>query len=221
MNFFRKIAAPIVAVVSIAFLAWMVFNLSGITGGGGAAMSRSAGKVDGQSLDAREYELMVQRETQQEQQQNQVSLGTDDYARIRDKVWNEWVDQAVLDAEFQRRGIMVTDEELADAIRTTPLPELLREPALQTDGRFDMEKYQRWLTSSTAAQLIPLLEGRYRAEMMRNKLLRVVTADVFVSDAELWSRYRDEHERVSVDIAAIIPRNAIPDSAVPVTPAEV
>ena len=41
MNFFRKIAAPIVAVVSIAFLAWMVFNLSGITGGGGAAMITS------------------------------------------------------------------------------------------------------------------------------------------------------------------------------------
>ena len=221
MNFFRKLAAPVVAVISITFLAWMVFDLSGITGNGGVAMARAAGKVDGQVLDARDFELMVQREAQQAQQQGQASLGTDDYARIRDKVWNEWVDQAVLEAEFQRRGITVTDEELADAIRTTPLPELMQNEALQTDGRFDMTKYSRWLMSSSAAQVIPALEGRYRSEMMRNKLLRVVTADVFVSDAELWRRYRDEHEQVSVDLAAIIPRNAVPDSAVPVSAAEV
>ena len=221
MNFFRKLAAPVVAVISITFLAWMVFDLSGITGNGGVAMSRAAGKVDGQTLDARDFELMVQREAQQQQQQTQASLGTDDYARIRDKVWNEWVDQAVLEAEFERRGITVTDEELAAAIQSTPLPELLQNEAFQTDGRFDMGKYQRWITSSSAAQVLPALEVRYRSEMMRNKLLRVVTADVFVSDAELWRRYRDEHDQVSVDVAAIIPRNAVPDSAVPVTPAEV
>jgi peptidyl-prolyl cis-trans isomerase D len=221
MNFFRKLAAPIVAIVSIAFLAWMIFDLSGITGNGGVAMARAAGKVDGQTLDARDFELMVQQEAQQEQQRTQNSLGTDDYARIRDKVWNEWVDQAVLEAEFRRRGITVSDAELADAIRTTPLPELLQNEAFQTDGRFDMNKYQRWITSSSAAQVLPALEVRYRSEMMRNKLLRVVTADVFVSDAELWRRYRDEHDLASVDVTAIIPRNAVPDSAVPVTPAEV
>lgn len=221
MNFFRKLAGPMVALVSVTFLAWMVFDLSGLTGNGGLAVSQSAGSVNDQTLDARDYELLVQRASERAQQQGQVGLGADDYARLRDQVWSEWVDQAVLVSEYQRRGLSVTDEELAEAIRTTPLPELAENEAFQTDGRFDMTKYQRWLTSGSAVQVLPALEERYRGEMMRAKLLRVVTADVFISDAELWQRFRDEHEMVKVDIAAIIPRNAVPDSLVPVTTAEV
>ena len=221
MNFFRKLAGPMVALVSITFLAWMVFDLSGITGNRGFARSRAAGSVNDQSLDSRDYELMVQRASEQQQRQNQGTLGADDYARLRDQVWNEWVDQAVLVSEYHRRGLSVSDEELAEAIRTTPLPEIAQNETFKTDGQFDMAKYQRWLSSASAAQVLPTLEERYRAKMMRAKLLRVISADIFVSDAELWLRYRDENEKVKVDLAAIIPRNAVPDSAVPLTDAEV
>ncbi len=221
MNFFRKLAGPMVALVSITFLAWMVFDLSGITGNRGFARSRAAGSVNEQSLDSRDYELMVQRASEQQQRQNQGTLGADDYARLRDQVWNEWVDQAVLVSEYHRRGLSVGDEELAAAIRSTPLPEITQSETFQTNGQFDMAKYQRWLSSGSAAQLLPALEERYRSEMMRAKLLRVVSADIFISDAELWLRFRDENEKVKVDLAAIIPRNAVPDSTVPVTDAEV
>lgn len=221
MNFFRKLAGPMVALVSITFLAWMVFDLSGITGNSGFARSRAAGSVNDLSLDSRDYELMVQRASEQQQRQNQGTLGADDFARLRDQVWSEWVDQAVLVSEYHRRGLSVSDEELAEAIRTTPLPEIAQNETFQTNGQFDMAKYQRWLSSGSAAQILPALEERYRSEMMRAKLLRVISADIFVSDAELWLRFRDEHEQVKVDLAAIIPRNAVPDSTVPVTDAEV
>ncbi len=221
MNFFRRFAGPMVALVSITFIAWMVFDLSGLTGDAGFARSRSAGKVNDQTLDARDYELLVQRASEQQQRQNQATLGADDYARLRDQVWNEWVDQAVLVSEYHRRGLSVTAEELAEAIRTTPLPEIAENETFQTDGRFDMNKYQRWLSSASAVQVLPALEERYRSEMLRAKLLRVISADIFVSDAELWQRYRDERETATVDLAAIIPRNAVPDSTVPVSADEV
>lgn len=221
MNFFRKLAGPMVALVSITFLAWMVFDLSGITGNRGFARSRAAGSVNELSLDSRDYELMVQRASEQQQRQNQGTLGADDYARLRDQVWNEWVDQAVLVSEYHRRGLSVSAEELTEAIRSTPLPEIAQNETFQTNGQFDMAKYQRWLSSGSAAQLLPALEERYRSEMMRAKLLRVISADIFISDAELWLRFRDENEQVKVDLAAILPRNAVPDSTVPVTDAEV
>ena len=53
------------------------------------------------------------------------------------------------------------------------------------------------------------------------KLFRTVTSDVYLSDPAIWQRYRDEHEVVKVDLAAIVPRNAVPDSAVTVSPPEV
>ncbi|HET7042132.1 MAG TPA: SurA N-terminal domain-containing protein, partial [Gemmatimonadales bacterium] len=165
-----------VALISITFLAWMVFDLSGLTGRSGFVRPNAVGKVNGLTLDSREYEQMVQQAVQNRQQQSPGALGADDDAALRDQVWNNWVDQAVLLAEYRRRGLTVTDEELADAIRTTPLPELEQNTAFQTDGQFDMAKYQRWLTSATAAQLLPVLEDRYRQEMLRSKLLRVISA---------------------------------------------
>ncbi|HVX89269.1 MAG TPA: SurA N-terminal domain-containing protein, partial [Gemmatimonadales bacterium] len=99
MNFFRKLAGPVVALISITFLAWMVFDLSGLTGNGRLASSRSAGSVNDQTLDARDFELLVQRASETQQRQNQAALGADDYARLRDQVWNEWIDQAVLVSE--------------------------------------------------------------------------------------------------------------------------
>jgi peptidyl-prolyl cis-trans isomerase D len=222
MNFFRRFAGPVVALFTITFLAWMVFELSGITGSAGFSRPTAVGEVNGRSLDSRQFELMVQQATQQAQQQSpgQV-LGADAYSQIRDRVWGEWVDQAILESEYERRGLTVSEEELADAIRTTPLPEFAQEEAFQTDGRFDFAKYQAWLASPGAAQVIPALEARYRTEMLRSKLLRVVTADAFISDAELWLRYRDDHETVTIDLAAILPQNAVPDSAVTITDAEV
>ena len=64
------------------------------------------------------------------------------------------------------------------------------------------------------AQYLPALEAQYRDQLRRSKLLRVVAADIYLSDAALWEQYRDEHEQVKVAPHRDLPRNAVPDSAV-------
>ena len=44
---------------------------------------------------------------------------------------------------------------------------------------------------------------------------------MYVSDAALWQQYRDANEQVTISLTAILPRNAVADSQVTVTPAEV
>jgi len=51
------------------------------------------------------------------------------------------------------------------------------------------------------------------------ELLRQVTQGVYVSDAELWERWRDTNERVSVRYVAFPPDRLVPDSAVSLTEA--
>jgi peptidyl-prolyl cis-trans isomerase D len=58
------------------------------------------------------------------------------------------------------------------------------------------------------------MEAQYRTQIERAKLVRAITSDVYLSDAALWERYRDEHEQVKIGLAAIVPRNAVPDSGV-------
>src|SRR3954447_22693955 len=214
MQAFRNAAKPLMVVVAITFFAWLVLDLSGITGGTGLLTQTSVGKVNGQSIDARSYQNVVQQSIDARQRQNAGPMGLEDYQQVRDEVWDQIVQSNVLNAEYRRQGISVSEDEIVQAIRTSPLPEFRNVPEFQTDSQFDPGKYQRWLTSSVAQQYLPGLEAQYREQILRSKLLRVVTADIYLSDAALWEQYRDEHEQSKVGLTAVIARNVIPDSAV-------
>ena len=221
MQAFRNGAKPIMIVLAITFFAWLVLDLSGITGGTGLLTNTTVGKVNGRSIDARTYQTIVQQSIDARQRQTPGNLGLEDYQQVRDQVWGQIVQNSVLDAEYRRRGIQVSEDEIVQAIRNSPLQEFQSVPEFQTDSQFDLGKYQRWLTSSLAQQYLPSMEGQYREELQRAKLLRVVTADVYLSDVALWEQYRDENETVKVGLTAIIPRSIVPDSAVKLTAAEV
>jgi peptidyl-prolyl cis-trans isomerase D len=221
MQAFRNAAKPLMVIVAFTFFAWLVLDLSGITGGTGLLTQTDVGTINGQSVDARTYQTVVQQNIDARQRQTPGALGLEDYQEIRDEVWDQFVQSHVLDTEYKRRGITVSPDEIVQAIRTSPPPEFQKIPEFQTDSQFDLAKYQRWLTSSVAQQYLPSLEAQYRDQIKRSKLLSVVTADVYLSDAALWQQYRDEHEKVKIELAAIVPGTVVPDSAVTVTDAEV
>jgi peptidyl-prolyl cis-trans isomerase D len=221
MQAFRNAAKPLMVVVALTFFAWLVVDLSGITGNTGLLTKTTVGKVNGRSIDARTYQSVVQQNIDARQREAPGALGLEDYQQIRDQVWEQFVQNNVLDAEYRRRGITVSDDEVVEAIRTSPPPEFQKIPEFQTDSQFDLAKYHRWLTSSVAQQYLPALEAQYREQIQRSKLLRVVTADVYLSDAALWEQYRDEHEKVKIGLAAIVARNIVPDSAVTLSDAEI
>ncbi len=221
MQAFRNAAKPLMVVVALTFFAWLVVDLSGISGNTGLLTKTAVGKVNGRSIDARTYQAVVQQNIDARQREAPTAMSLEDYEQIRNEVWEQFVQNSVLDAEYRRRGITVSEDEIVDAMRTTPPPEFLKIPEFQTDSQFDLGKYQRWLTSSVAQQYLPTLEAQYREQLQRSKLLRVVTADIYLSDAALWDQYRDEKETVKIGLTAIIPRNVVPDSAVGVSDAEV
>lgn len=221
MQFFRSAAKPIILVTTIAFFIWLVYDLSGLGGGGGMLTTTSVGKVNGETVDARAFQAAVQQAIDARQRQTGASLSLEEVAQVRDQVWDQFVQDYIFRAEYERHGIRATPEEVAEAIKGSPLREIAENPEFQTDGRFDQSKYQRWLASSAGQQLIPLLEQRYRDEIMRGKLIRGVIGDLFLSDAALWERYRDEYEKVRAGILAVDPAVAVSDAATPVTPEEV
>jgi peptidyl-prolyl cis-trans isomerase D len=181
----------------------------------------TVGQVNGRRIDVRAYEGEVQRAIEAKQREANENLGLDDQNAVRNAVWDQFVTSELLESEYRHRGVRVSDDEIVEAIRTTPLPEFFRLPEFQTNGKFDGAKYQRWLSSSVAQQFLPQMEVQYRDQLERAKLFRSLTSDVYLSDPALWERYRDEHEVVKVDLAAIIPHAAVADSAVAVSPAEV
>ena len=209
-----KLAGAIFAILMLVFVLTSV-DWSGLS------MTSNVGKINGQSIDVRTYQGFVQQTIDSRQRDMPASLTLEERSQIEDQVWEQLIENQMLESEYERRGITVTSEEIVQAMRTSPPADFRSIPEFQTDSQFDIAKYQRWLTSSVGAQYLPALEAQYRDQLRRSKLLRVVAADIYLSDAALWEQYRDENEKVTVALTAIIPRNVIPDSAVKLTDEEV
>ena len=169
MQAFRNAAKPLMVVVALTFFAWLVVDLSGITGSTGLLTRTTVGKVNGRSIDARSYQTVVQQSIDARQRQSPGALGLEDVEEVRNQVWEQFVQNTVLEAEYKRRGITVTDDEIVNELRNSPPPEFQNVPEFQTDSQFDPAKYQRWLTSSVAQQYLPSLEAQYREQIERTK----------------------------------------------------
>jgi peptidyl-prolyl cis-trans isomerase D len=221
MQAFRNAAKPVVLLITITFMAWLVLDLSGLSGGGGVLSQNSVGSINGTTVDARQYQEAVQNAITQRQQETGRTLGLEEIQQVRNEVWEGFIQGEILRKEIEARGIGVSSDEVVDLIANVPLPQARTAPAFQTDGQFDLSKYQAWLGTLEGQQSVPYLENQYRDEILRAKLLRNITADIFLSDAALWERYKDRNETSSIALTAIIGRNIIPDSVVTVTDAEV
>ncbi len=221
MQAFRNAAKPVVYLITITFMLWLVVDLSGLTGAGGMFTRTTVGSINGQSVDLRVFQEAVQNAVTERQQQLGRSLTLRETQQVRDEVWEGFIQTAVLGAEIRKRNLEVSADEVAQLIQFVPPPELQSAPEFQTEGQFDLAKYQRWLASAVGAQYIPLLEQRYREEILRSKLLRNITADIYLSDAALWQRYRDQNETVRIALTPLVPGRVIADSAVTVSSEEV
>ena len=219
IQLFRSKLAKQITVVFFAFL-MVAFLLTGVDYSA-LGSSNAIGSINGETVDARTYETIVQQQTEAAQRQSATPLSLEDLQSVRDRVWEQMIQQRVLDTEYRRYGIEATEEEVVELLRTSPPQQLATAPEFQTEGQFDLAKYQRWLTSPGSGPYVEALGAEMREQILRSKLLTLVTSDVYLSDPALWQQYRDRNEKVRVQLTAILPRTVVPDTAVRFTPAEV
>jgi hypothetical protein len=204
------------------FVAIFVFGeSSGLLGRGPVTTSTVVAKVNGEEILATAWFRAVDQRAQQEQQRAGRALTLDERRELEQSVYDEMVTGVLVRQEIERRGISVTDQEIQQLAQVSPPPELAENPELQTEGRFDPEKYRRFLSSPTAkAQgILQSLENYYRSEVPRQKLLQQVATEVYASDARLWQLWQDQHDSAQVSYVVLRP-DLVPDSAVRVSDAE-
>lgn len=203
-------------------IGWLVLQVGMNIEGRGSFNSQDVGSVNGRPIRYQEWLEATRMASEQARAQNPgVSFTREDMQQLETEAFEQLVQQQILREEYRRRGISVTNAELADLVRRAPPPEIVQSPDFQTDGQFDPAKYQRFIEANNdQAEAFRLaMEARYRDELPRYKLLQAVTSDVYLSDAKLWTLWRDGHE--SLTVRALVIRPAIlRDTAVSVTPEE-
>jgi len=219
----RSAAKWIWIFIVVAFVGGFLFaSTSGLLGRDKVTTTSIVASVNGTDIPYLTWVNVSNAIAQQREQQMGRGLNGDERRAVDDQAFEQLVTDILLTQEYRKRGIRVSDEEVIQQARTNPPPAILGDPTLQTDGRFDIEKYQRLLSSPQARQqgMLLQLENYYRNEIPRQKLNDLIVADVYVSDAKLWSAYRDQHDSAQVSFVASDP-NSIPDSAAVVPEADV
>lgn len=219
----RSAAKYIWWAIAILFLVTFVFlDQSGLTGkkvSGGTSVAT----VNGTDITYESYLQATQGRIRQEQEgAGGKSLTLDQERKIEDDTYNEMVTDILLNQEYKRRGITVTDAEIQQAALASPPQQLAQSPEFQTEGQFDFEKYRRFLTSPMAKQqgVLLQLEAYYRDELPKRKLFEQIANPVYVTDAQLWRAYQDSHDSAQVSYVSFDPAS-IPDSAVHIADADI
>lgn len=202
----------IMVIVALAFVGLMVFEWGmDISGRSAGLQAGELGRVNGTPVNYQAYMNAYNELFQQVQVQTGEQPSREQVRQIEEMAWQQVVNNILIEHELRRRGIRVTDAEIRQAARYSPHPELMRNELFMTDGQFDLAKYQQFLASPAAnEQLLLQLEQYYREMIPRTKLMRQVTAGLYLSDAELWRSWRDRNETarveyVALDVARLVP----------------
>jgi peptidyl-prolyl cis-trans isomerase D len=216
----REKTKIIMLVLAVAFVGWLVFDVGmGVTGRGQNQSGRDLGEVNGSPITYQAWLQTYQALVDQERQRNPgQALTREDQKALEDQAFEQLVEARILSDEYRKRGIVVTNQEIRDAALRYPPEEVTSARDFQTDGKFDPQKWQRFLASGTQPDFLLALEDRYRSELPRMKLLEEVTSDIYVPDAKLWRVYRDQHDSVVVRALVIQPGEAVADASVHITP---
>src|SRR5687767_8117809 len=197
---------------------FLLLDNSGLLSTGGVTPNTVVGEVNGRDILYTTWANRVQAISQAESQQVNRALTLDEIDRIEDRAFDELVSEVLLEQEYRKRGISVSGEEIVAAARMMPPPGLMQNPELQTEGRFDPAKYERFLGSPVAATsgLLLQLESYYRQEIPRQKLFEQIAADVYLTDARMWDLWQDVQDSAQVSFVAFTP-DVVADSVVTVT----
>jgi parvulin-like peptidyl-prolyl isomerase len=214
----------IMLITALAFIGLMVFEWGMDFSGRSSADSFGGeiGRVNGKSVNYEEF-LAVHRQLYQQQQQYQQEPITQAQNReLEQAAWDQLVLERLIQEEIRKRGLEATPDEIRQAARFAPPPEFYGYEVFQTDGQFDIAKYQQFLGSSAVdAQTLAQLEAYYRDLISRNKLYQQVVSTAYLSDGELWQLWRDRNERASIRYVAMNPDAMVRDEAVSVTDKEI
>lgn len=180
----------------LAWLLWFVIAAFiaiefSIFGGSSASVTGETAAALG-SYDVRWGELERAHRNLQDQYRSQFgdqfNAELAEQLQLKRQAMEQLFNSKILLAEARRLGLQVSDEELREQIL-----DLFRDEQGQFIGQ---EAYERWTTQSFGGP--SAFEQQVREDLLRQKLLDALSQSVFVSEADVERRYREDVERASI-----------------------
>ena len=201
MQTLRNNMRHILTVVLLAFLATIVFSwgMGGFRNRHTDAEQGVVGIVNGQKIMYQQFSAALDQETSNVRDQT----GSDEISdyqmnMLRDRVWQTMERDILFEQEINRLKIRTSPEEIVFFMRNSPPDFIQNNEQFQTDGKFDMSKYQAALRNPAYYDAWRPIENYYRDLIPKQKLQQWVLSTVRVSDEETLFALKQENIMLKV-----------------------
>lgn len=135
-----KAAWLVFGLIAVSLIGFLLMDARSIGGRAAASTSGTIGSVNGEKLEYADFQKQV---SEREDQYKSQGYPVNDMLsqNIREEVWKQFEENAVLTTEYQKLGIEVSDKELNDMlVGVNPLPEIRRAFTDPNTGMFDAQQ---------------------------------------------------------------------------------
>ena len=145
------VLATVIGLALFAFIAEEMFRSCEATNN---ERRQQVGEVLGKKISVQDFQSLVDEyQDVLKLSQGRDNLSEDELNQVKDQVWQQFVNETILEQEAEKLGLTVTDEELQNILKAGTNPMLAQTPFVnQQTGRFDVTQLTKFLADYKKAQ---------------------------------------------------------------------
>lgn len=220
----QKRTGLLLVVILGALAAFVLTDLIGNAGRMGS--DQVIGEIDGTEIKYQDFNNQLQIMRDRMEAANQNKLNESQMPMVRTQTWNELVTQYALKPEWEKLGIMVTQEEVIDMVQGNNISPQIKQAFTDPEtGVFDKDKVIAFIRNlqnqpPQAQQQFAVFEQQLPESRRSEKYENLLRKSVYVTTAEAKRRYEDETTKLDLKFL-YVPYANIADSTVNVTPDQI
>ena len=208
----RKRSGLLLLAIGFALLAFVIQD---IFNSGMKSISTDVGSVNGKDISFDEFRIKVANTEKNAQNGQQMTS-----MQASNQVWNQEVQIALLNAEFEKLGIRVGEKHIIEAFKSDPNIGQ-NQMFLNAAGKFDLNKFKDYFKEVPNGMQM-LKEQEKNAELRAKYEIynSLIKGGMYATQTEGKFKYEAESNKVNFDFV-MVPFSSVKDSDVKVTDEEI
>ena len=229
----RSKGGILVAAIGLALFAFLAEEAFRSCNGIKSETRQQIGEILGEKISVQNYQKLIDEyQSAIKFTMQRDNLTEDELNQVKDQVWQQLVNNRVLEADAKKVGLTVTEQELSNVLNDGTNPMLAQTPFVnQQTGRFDINALQQFLDgynkakASNSPQLEQMqtiydywlfVEKNLRTQLLGQKYQALLASCVLSNKAEAKMAFKDNNEESDIQLASLA-YSTIKDADVKVT----
>ena len=229
----RSKGGILVAAIGLALFAFLAEEAFRSCNGIKSETRQQIGEILGEKISVQDYQKLIDEyQSAIKFTMQRDNLTEDELNQVKDQVWQQLVNNRVLEADAKKVGLTVTEQELSNVLNDGTNPMLAQTPFVnQQTGRFDINALQQFLDgynkakASNSPQLEQMqtiydywlfVEKNLRTQLLGQKYQALLASCVLSNKSEAKMAFKDNNEESDIQLASLA-YSTIKDADVKVT----